>query len=928
MEAPPFPSSASVGAPPQIGGKKKQRRNRKAASCNNCRSKKLRCDRVAPCSSCVAKGEESKCVWDTSSVPPLITARDRNETEHLRHEVDRLQGLIDLLMANSPMSRELLETNGLGGVPPIYSPTTSSQSPGRDGDASSDGHGPTPHYDTTPKDEDLAAHDIAQKLGRLTIKHFTDAQQPGGDIGPEHLITEAQNILDQRDEQAFPSPDHNFVAGGVAPSPAASVFPFSKCQATTTEQILSRLPARPLAEVASQHYFRTIDWYLHPCPRHIFQRHTNAVWDAVNAGAPVEPFSLAICLSIWAVGLAGMPAVKAAQKGFQANKDSLAKEWLDLAAGALAIGRFLEKPNVEAIRALLVMAVHFVALSPGDDGGAGVAYLVLSVQSCLQLHLHRDPDKSPGRFSPAEAEDRRRLFWLTFVADQFSSTTTGRRYNMLHLRDIDTKLPKDVADEKMGEPEPSVPSETDMTSLICRIRIAQLAERISEEAFGIKPISYSTIRDLDQQVNDLEEDMPPLYQFNHATTTDTRLHPLRCLKIFMIKLGFCQERLRIHRPYQFRSYSDETFAHSRNVCISTALEILSIHASPLCEAAWAGLNYKAICASIVLAIDLLQAPNGPESDQHRIAIQGALARIERFSRISTLCRRGAKVLQFLLQRDQEATRKSEPQPKRQRNASGNHTRERTSSESDMRHKIPSPPSSSASSEISPTPIAASTSTSPTTSWDMFQDILGATGSGELHNELGTLDISALLGMDPSARTPPFQYSPNSQLGPSSVSTSFFPPTPTAPAPTPAPSSMVPDAVYPPTSVYPPATQGSVFLTPAHYSESSPQLPSYEHSTNLARFNPSAWRPTITTRVSAPLPSTSSYTSFQYPHIPQQSQQQPQQQSLQPHQSLQTVYDPSTAPYAFGLDLNSSFSFYSDLTSEAFAAELNRRQPLQ
>lgn len=116
----------------------------------------------------------------------------------------------------------------------------------------------------------------------------------------------------------------------------------------------------------------------------------------------------------------GLPSTLAA-------KDALANEWLELSSSALAAGRFLERPTLEAIRALLLLATHYVALSPGDNGGAGIAYLVLTMQCCVQLKMHRDPEKSPGRYSAGEAEDRRRVFWQAFLAAQTATTTYGRK---------------------------------------------------------------------------------------------------------------------------------------------------------------------------------------------------------------------------------------------------------------------------------------------------------------------------------------------------------------------------------------------------------------------------------------------------------------------------------------------------------------------
>lgn len=60
-------------------------------------------------------------------------------------------------------------------------------------------------------------------------------------------------------------------------------------------------------------------------------------------------------------------------------------EWLELSASSLAAGRFLERPTLESIRALLLLALHYVVLGLGDSGGAGIAYLTLAMQSCIQV---------------------------------------------------------------------------------------------------------------------------------------------------------------------------------------------------------------------------------------------------------------------------------------------------------------------------------------------------------------------------------------------------------------------------------------------------------------------------------------------------------------------------------------------------------------
>lgn len=785
--------------------KTKKTRVRKAASCNPCRSKKLRCDRGLPCAACVAAKKPESCIWDSAASAPLYTARERYETEDLRQEVNRLQSLIDILMSKSPASSAFSENVSMN-TPSIGTGTSSASShslhasPGSNSVASS-------VYPAEVKDDDLATYDLAQRLGQLTIQQFMSGQQSGGDTGPENLINEAQRILDNKDNPTL-GPEDNFVYG--MPSTGFSVFPFSKTT-TASSDIMDRLPPRKLAEAASSHYFAAIDWYIHPLPKLTFDTQVEEVWHAQATGTRVDPFSLAVVFSIWSVGLFGMPESKALRKGF-VDKEATAREWLELAANSLALGRFLEAPTTEAIRALLILAIHYIALSPGDDGGAGVAFLVLSVQCCLQLQLHRDPGRIPGRYSPAEAEDRRRLFWLTFVADQLASSATGRRYTMLHLRDIDTQLPADVEDENMGQPPPIHFMETNMSSLIIRIRIAQLAEAISEEIFGLQAVSYSQINQLDNQVTRLEEEIPSIYSYASCHSVDMRAEPFRILRSYMISLSISQERLRLHRPYLARSYSDEaTYGNSRNICLRVAKEILEIQASPLCSAAWAGLNYKSVCASVVLAIDILYRPNSSDAPAHRRCLNGALKRIEAFAGVSTICRRGSKLIRFLLAKDAGLGRPARPQQKRTKHHESIHdvarfestTERRRStgydaeqSEEPLRRKL-------SHSTQAPTPYASTSKLSDATTSSSYYPprrissppsmyaSRDATPPTSLYippppTDLSTFDFNALLSTK-VGRTPPFYYSrPQASEAPIAAPVERSQPTYAPPPPPPPP----------------------------------------------------------------------------------------------------------------------------------------------
>lgn len=67
---------------------------------------------------------------------------------------------------------------------------------------------------------------------------------------------------------------------------------------------------------------------------------------------------------------------------------------------------------------------------------------------------------------------------------------------------------------------------------------------------------------------------------------------MRAIKTYIIELALSQERLKLHRPYLMRSYSDDTYQYSQQICISDARRVLEIQASPLCRSPWSGLCFK------------------------------------------------------------------------------------------------------------------------------------------------------------------------------------------------------------------------------------------------------------------------------------------------------------------------------------------------
>lgn len=126
---------------------------------------------------CVAKRAPEHCLWDTASLPPIVSSAEQEETESLRREVRRLQGLV----------------NELGGT---------EQQPSLAGSPTSQPFGTPPHPERVhlipvteeESKDDLVAQDLAQKLGQLTISHFLQGQQETAKSDSTPLLREVSRV--------------------------------------------------------------------------------------------------------------------------------------------------------------------------------------------------------------------------------------------------------------------------------------------------------------------------------------------------------------------------------------------------------------------------------------------------------------------------------------------------------------------------------------------------------------------------------------------------------------------------------------------------------------------------------------------------------------------------------------------------------------
>ncbi|GAA6023115.1 hypothetical protein JCM11491_000075 [Sporobolomyces phaffii] len=721
--------------------KAKRTRNRKPASCEMCRRKKLRCNRVDPCDQCTAKGQEDMCTWEGAE--PLYTRRNEADTQDLRDQVARLESLVRYLTAQkneeeARSSRQLSSRSNSPASPALIPfPSDSAPEDTQTRDSVPSLSPPSQHPPKPSNAIDLRAHDLCEGIAQLAVKEFVVVEGSGNDSwAPGHqrgleMIDEARLFLRTMPQQFGVSDSPSFslpsssssslnahsrqasnpqLSDQVSPrSPTDSTFSSISRSSMISpgalgtssfgsnppslDEVLKYLPTNRQAHSAYRYYVDYVSWYAHAVHQSSFEEKWRSLDAALKLSdeetriRAIDPFFIATFLGIIATGLSMMPIKRALRDGFGEDKDRIVDHWLEGSMLALTCGGFLDNPSVEAVSATVILSTFFVFTATGERAGAGVGLLSLGVQSALSLGLHRDPDKSPGRFSFFEAEERRRLFWNLFMLCILSSSSLSRTWSIFDLRNVDCRLPLDCHDHEILDAATAQAGieqrrtkfeETPMTSLIVKMRLAILAKKMNDRAFGIEPVPYEEVLALDAELKEFEETIPARYRLRfdasgallrpttHLTVTEMR----SC----MILISLTCEFIRLHRPWLLLSGENKLFQYSRDQAIKYSRILLAVYRSPSCnKSKWGGLQFKATNAAIVLAVDVLAFPEQAEVEVLRSTVRAVHKQMSSQAGSSSLCRKGSRLIQFLLDKDVMITSQKEERRRLKRTKSGSAT---------------------------------------------------------------------------------------------------------------------------------------------------------------------------------------------------------------------------------------------------------------
>ncbi|RSL68053.1 hypothetical protein CEP54_002946 [Fusarium duplospermum] len=555
--AAPHLASASASAAEKNASSAVPARTSKLRSCVVCRSRKVRCDKLSPCSNCRRAG--IPCVVPSNDRPPRWARRLERVTDGSAQEgaqgaepageqvMERLRNLEDLVKE----LRGQLEQASAGASPA--------------GSGSAQGNSPSEGRRDASSPSTSTTSNVQKYFGRMVLQDGSRARYVAS--GFWSRISDELDGL-KMDTRGLPG-DEDESSDDDLPSTAPSTRELERSPSERHAFLFRHNLTGAALDVAD----------LRPLPSQIpflldiFSENVNIVARIVHmptirkmtretrsSGTSLSPANEALMFSIYYAAVTSMEE-EDVMTNFGSTKAELNLKYRLGLEHALAKADFLDDPNIVLAQAFAI----FLMLVRRHDSPRYVWMMTgLLIRMAQALGLHRDGSRFP-HLTPFEVEQRRRLWWMICVIDVRASEDQGTEFT-ISRESFDTKLPLNINDEDLDPDTKKTPpareSLTDMSFALAMLELSDVS----------KQIMASTDLTLDDQIRLLDEvcDKVEHGYFQFSVERGDILHwvGITCLRLMQSKLI-----LLIYLPALFAS-PDERFSEEiRDKLLVAAIEV-------------------------------------------------------------------------------------------------------------------------------------------------------------------------------------------------------------------------------------------------------------------------------------------------------------------------------------------------------------------
>ncbi|KAE9363025.1 hypothetical protein N431DRAFT_489964 [Stipitochalara longipes BDJ] len=560
-------------------------------SCQTCRSKKLKCNRVQPCSNCIARG-----ITCTFLVPPQGQTDTSSAFQGNAELLARIKRLEDIVLKQSSPT----ETSKYGSDD-CY---VSNQRPRPEGVIVSDVH--------QEQDQDSRLLEIKEDLFLSSLSN-----------GLAFNISNMHEILERKHPTLF--------SNNYGPNNTIIIIPVYK-----------------VATLLFQSYESNVDHLCHILHLPTIRSLIKTFYLSINQNESVLPGQAALLVSIFAIGAYFyQPADGSEVATTSQDANHLYKI---LSRGALDIldySRRNTSGTLEDVQASILMSFVAYHLDGFSAGGRGLLTTAAAIAKGLRFHRLDADNESSDETSARlliDREVKRRVFWHIATTDWLLSNVSGPYEGtyFINPNHVNVKPPKDCNDDDLVsgiEDEPGhTHHPTDMTFFLARLQLAHLCREITDTV----PISttlllqlpYIQILSLDTKLQSFLSTLPFFLKLDASSRAASKsletVYPKLAVLRYCINTEAWSTRCKLHQRFLHRQSIDPQYAYSRRACLDSARAAVAAYADlraqetqALTERMGMAVHFTHM-ALVVMVMDLCFNREEPDGAEIKIELKKAL----------------------------------------------------------------------------------------------------------------------------------------------------------------------------------------------------------------------------------------------------------------------------------------------------------------
>jgi hypothetical protein len=476
-----------------------RRRNRIITSCLECRRRKLKCDKQAPCTNCTRFKRD--CLYLAPALDPL----SQQKLAEMKDKMGALEEGLEREVVGRTASPTADSHVVKSGVPELNVPQAAE---GEEENYEENHLEPSPLaamdnvYDEDADDDMM---DLGVQMGKMRI-----SERVGGWIRPK-LVEELNDTLEdvtagksrwpsarnsgqqsltpavnpprlQASPKSYIGPGPEYIA------PASSFFfPGTNMNAN----LIDYLPSKNAADLLIAHYFRAVHYMCRCVHRPTFEAQYTLFWSQISTGNEPIPSVQAIIFAAMFSAAISMTDDQVLKR-FGASKNMLIDSLRTGTETSLAKANFLRTTKVDTMQAFIMYIIPLVR-SEVSRGHSALLGTAIRLAECMGLHR----DGTFYSMKPVEVHVRRMLWYQLCFLDMRTCEATGPR-PQIRQSDYDTKMPLNVDDVDLLSPNPPTSDKkvwTDMSFTLMRFEYQELRNQnwFNIQALDKKKISLTSV---------------------------------------------------------------------------------------------------------------------------------------------------------------------------------------------------------------------------------------------------------------------------------------------------------------------------------------------------------------------------------------------------------------------------------------------------